>query len=611
MTMSAGCSLLLFCDDSVEVHYGDKGRLCLSPCGAEFMCEKPLPEAHPVHKPQRRRHRTEFVTSSCKDQVLEALNFRNTFALHPFLPSNLIPSGKRTRLMTKISEITWPSMEDDTGCVTRLEDGTVKVSSVDGHAHLYMSIYQQEFSVEYLCELSHSCMPKSQNKENPVSNDTNPANGKTKDRKNWKYSSCVLQEDSKSCATNHAFHYTWLVQRYSVASCPHTFQHAMNLALHFHRQSMLRNTDGSSDICTIIEDDESSKHLRNGAVSILPHTLPLSCPEPHLHRWNFSQSTMEQEDFLMTHPVPLKVVIYNGVLYRFFLDGPLSVEIYPGDGSVFRSEGDNIGKYFKHFYLNDKTGQVEDRLYTVRDLPPDKPRALYSVRSIISQARRFLELCCSKKLSLNSLSYTCCWKTESGADSGVTMPVVLEQCFMPDKGKFAVYSDNMVLASFIDGVVLFMIWSFTNFNKEEVLKDSMSVSHSSVQKHDHLCWCRLQFPNGASKLVELESPGEYVSYIRPAVAWCRSLDDRSQRNIPAPVVTENWLVEAELKKIQRFQFLLENGNTGSNKANVKLCSQPDNDDGLQEEMSAINIHSILEKTSKAIRDIDILLSSRK
>lgn len=117
--------------------------------------------------------------------------------------------------MKDISEVTWPSVDDDAGCVTRLEDGGVKVSSVDGHAHLYMPISQQEFTVEFLCQLS--CIPTSQNKENPVSSEPNPTSDKTRDSRIWKYSSCVLQEDSQSFVTKHAFQYTWLVQRYSTA----------------------------------------------------------------------------------------------------------------------------------------------------------------------------------------------------------------------------------------------------------------------------------------------------------------------------------------------------------------------------------------------------------
>ncbi|CAI9560231.1 unnamed protein product [Staurois parvus] len=40
------------------------------------------------------------------------------------------------------------------------------------------------------------------------------------------------------------------------------------------------------------------------------------------------------------------------------------------------------------------------------------------------------------------------------------MPILLEQCFMPDKGKFSVYSDNLIIGNFLDGVILFMIWDF-------------------------------------------------------------------------------------------------------------------------------------------------------
>lgn len=186
--------------------------------------------------------------------------------------------------MTDISEVTWPSVEDDAGSVTRLEDGSVKVSSVDGHARLYMPISQQEFTVEFVCQLS--CISTVQTKKNPVSSEPNTVNDNTRDSKRWKYSSCVLQEDAQSLVSKHAFQYTWLVQRYSTALCPQTFHHPMNLALHFHRQFTQNSTEGSSDTCTIIGDDECSKHLRNGAVSVLPCALPLSCPAAHLHRYS-------------------------------------------------------------------------------------------------------------------------------------------------------------------------------------------------------------------------------------------------------------------------------------------------------------------------------------
>ncbi|KAM9331002.1 uncharacterized protein C5orf34 homolog [Gastrophryne carolinensis] len=556
--MDSGVAAFLFCDESLEVRYGDGGRLCLSPCATHFLHERPQPGAHPLQPPHTARHRTEFATSTCRDKVLQALNFRNAFSCRPFLPSSLIPSDQKIRLLKEISEVTWPSMDKDSECVTRLDDGSIRISSEDGHAHLYMPALQKEFTVEFLCQLSSAmpvCAAVLQNKEVPASSEGKATENKTKCNKRSKYFSCALQEDPPSCVKVHALEYTWLVQRYSTACCPPPFHYPMCLALHFHRQSTQQSDVQSSDhTCDPMDDCDDAKHPRKGASSALPQSLPLNCPATHLHRWNV---TLENEDFLTTHPLPLKVVFYNGALYRYNLDGSPSLEVYPGDGSVFLSDGDGLGKYFKHYFL-DGERQIGERVYTFRDLPPDKPRAVYSVRSIITQARRFLELCCSKKLTLNSLSHLPCWTMVSGSEERLAAPVLLEQCFMPDKGNFAVYSDNMVLARFLDGVILFMIWSFTSFNKEDNgVKDSITVWNPlCTYKHERLAWCRLQFPNGASKLIELEAPREYTSYIRPAVAWCRWLDENSQSSTQAPIPRENWSVEAEIKKIQRFNCIL-------------------------------------------------------
>ncbi|XP_068107310.1 uncharacterized protein C5orf34 homolog [Hyperolius riggenbachi] len=600
----------LFSDDSVELRCGDGGRLCLSPCGTEFMYERPQPGAHPAHRPQRGRHRTEFTTSSCRDQVLQALSFRNTFSRRPFLPSSLIPSQKKIQVLSEISEVTWPSV-DNAEYVTRLEDGGIRISSLDGHAHLHMPALQKDFTVEFLCQLS-STIPgvSSASHEDPVSKEPKT---KPRDCRRSRYSSCTLQEASESFVTKHAFQYTWLVQRFSTASCPPAFHYPVSLAFHYHGQhSQQADTQGSAETCVSTANEACSKLLQNGTVSVLPQSLPLGCPATHLHRWNFCNFNLEEQDFIVAYPLPLKAVLYNGVLYRFTLEGSPSLDIYPGDGSVFLSEGEGIGKYFKHYFLN-RDKEVEDRLYTVRGLPPDNPRALYSVRSLISQAKRFWELCCSKRLTLNSLSNSCCWEMEAGIDSRAAVPVLLEQGFMPDIGKFAVYSDNMVLGSFLDGVILYMTWSFANFNKEKEVADSViGMQSTSTYKHRHVGLCRLQLSDGSSELVELESPGQYASYVRAAVAWCRWLDERSQSTLPAaPIAAEHWSVEAELKKIQRFQSVLESGSAGSRGGDINLPSRPGADRCAPERTAEMNIQSILEKTSKAIRDIDILLSSRK
>ncbi|XP_073440430.1 uncharacterized protein C5orf34 homolog isoform X2 [Dendrobates tinctorius] len=605
--MSAPGALLLYADDSVEAQFGDGARLLLSPCGTEFMYERPQAAGDAVQRPGRQR--TEYVTSSCREQVLRALNFRNTFSSRPFLPSSLIPSEEVTTVLPEISEVAWPSLEDDAGCVTHLEDGSVKVSSLDGHAHLYMTALQKELTVKFLCQLSCTpCAPENttHNKEN-----TDPQTAKiypTRNVNRSKYSSCVLQPESLLCLTKHACLYTWLLQRFSVADCPPSFQYPMDLALRFHREFPRQG-----DLERPVDEEETvtgSNSLENRTVSVLPRALPLTCSAAHVHRWSSCRFSLEGEDVLA---LPVKAVIDNDVLYRFILDGTNLVEIHLGDGSVFISEGDSMGKYFKHCFIKEDTKQTDERLYTARDLPPDKPRAPYSVRSLISQATRFLEFCCKHKLSIGPLPDTCCWRTGSGPASRAVAPVLLEQSFIPNQGRFAVYSNGAVYASYVDGVLLHMIWGFANFNKNEECPDGAALQKSSsAARHERFGFCCLRFPNGSSKLVEMEDPGEYASYIRTAVAWCRWLDEKSLGEITTCTTTETEMVKGfgtvarELQKIQRFNFLSENGRAQRPRNDTALPSRMDSDDG-----GDMNIPAILEKTAKAIQDIDSLLSSRR
>ncbi|XP_066458844.1 uncharacterized protein C5orf34 homolog isoform X2 [Eleutherodactylus coqui] len=583
--MSAPCALVLYADDAVQLRYRDGARLLLSPCGTEFMYERPQAGGHPVQRPKRGRHRTEYVTSSCREQVLQALNFRNTFSSCPFIPSSLIPSEETVTLLTEISEVTWPSPGDDTGCVTHLPDGSVKVSSLDGHAHLHMTALQKEFTVRFLCQLSCTpCVPEPPTHNNVTSDPKSEGIKSTRNVSRSKYSSFVLQEESAAHLTKYASRYSWLLQRFSVANCPPSFQYPMGLALHFHRESAQegekRQSVGTEE--TVIDCDLPERRM----VSVLPRALPLACSAAHLH--------------------------------RFILDGTNLVEIHPGDGSVFISENNYMGKYFKHYFMKEDSKQIEDRLYSVRDLPPDTPRARYSVRTVISQARRFLEFCCKHKLSINPLSHTCCWKTGSGPDSRAVVPVLLEQSFIPSQGRFAVYSNNTVLASYLDGVILYMIWNFSNFNRNEECPDGTSLQKSSrTAEHEQFGWCCLRFPDGSSKLLEMEDPGDYASYIRTAVAWCRWLDEKSLGKMLTPITTETDILKGfgtvarELEKIQRFNFLTANVSQQSPRKDIKLPSGLDSADDVTDGIGDMDIQSVLEKTSKAIQDIDLLLSSRK
>ncbi|KAM4808345.1 uncharacterized protein C5orf34 homolog [Rhinophrynus dorsalis] len=564
-------SLFLYHDGSVEALYQDGARLRMSPCGSEFVYERPEPSSHSLRKPERRRHRTEFVTSSCRDRVQQVLNFRNTFSCRPFLPSSIIPTENKIVLLTEISEVTWPSL-DDNGFVTRLDDGSVKVSSIDGHAHLYMTALRKEFTVEYLCQLSckisaphPDCADGAKSDlQNCIGNKVldepsifKKAGSKATYNRNSRYFSLFEEREETDPGTKHAFHYTLLLQRWSVSSCPDVFQYPMGLALHFHLKSS--TADERNDPSTHCESKGGSDLKEPGTkwvVSLLPKALPLSCQATHLHRWDFSD--LDKQTDIMMYPSPLNVAVCGDITYRFTFEGTSSVEIYPGDGSVFISDGLHLGKYFKHSFLTNDSKKKE-RTYRAKDLPPDKPRTTYSVRSVITQATRFLELFCWNKLSLNPLSNTCCWKM--GLSNETLFP----------------------------------------------------LKSSTVLKHDFPGWCRLHFPNGETKLVQLACPGDYASYIRSAIVWSRRLDEKTQREHVKPITEESSTVLQEYYLSflnQQTLVLLENGCNMSHRSDVKPCTQKDPHESA-ENVSEINIQSVLEKTSKAIRDIDSLLSSRK
>ncbi|XP_053304057.1 uncharacterized protein C5orf34 homolog [Spea bombifrons] len=605
---------LLYSDESAEALYEDGVRLLLSPCGTEFVYETSEPRAHPLQTPHRSRHRTEFATSSCLDRVLQVLDFRNKFSGCPFIPLSILPPEKTVSHLSEISGVTWPRLEDNE-FVGGLEGGGVKVSSLDGNANLYMSALKKEFLVEFLCQLScktPALNPESQSQDllpHPLRyGERIPETGNkipsSKGRSGSKYSSSVIQVMDDLRFAKHGFRYSWLVQRFSVSCCPAEFYYPMSVALRFLNRSS-ENEPRDGDTPTGSETTGEPENFREGAGSVLPKALPLTCRRTHLHRWNFCNPGMSS-----TFSMPLKVAVCGDVTYRFFFDGAGCVEIYPGDGSVFVSDGSCLGKYFKHQFLNEGTKLTEERTYMASDLPPDKPRAVYSVRALITQAVRFLEMSCKAKLSLNRLSDTCCWKP--GVDTEhVGLPELLEQSFIPGKGRFAVYSDNVVLVNYLDGVTLHTVWNFAHFNKHEKGQVKGPINISPHLKNG-FGWCQLNFPDGAAKVVQLESPGDYSSYIKAVIAWCVQIDDTARKRTVAPLGKENWSVEAELQKIQRFQFLVQNSTAVKCRdlSSVPVRSRRD-ENALREISCEMNIQSVLQKTSKAIQDIDLLLSSRK
>ncbi|XP_053860334.1 uncharacterized protein C5orf34 homolog [Vidua macroura] len=332
--MEAERLMVLFEDGSVEVHYAGGSRLLLSPCGSEYLYEAALPAAaHSLQPAETTRQRVAFVVSAYREQLLRALDFRNAFSSRPYLPSHVIPPERkkisislgapteyerlhsmvrilRQRinqiLLSDILEIKWPDpvIADLTRC---FDNGSVKISSVDGYAHLYLSELQQEFTVEFLCKVSQSSAASSGSSEKnsnyqsgdqcgkPSKNSAAEVSSKQRRIENRNKCGCAesrYREPTKPkdqrdgvplFHTNCSSEYTWVTQHWSVSLCPEEWKYPLSLALKCCNVHTVENVYETNS-CTAVEGDVLADPEIHETVSCLPTALPLSCRAPHLHR---------------------------------------------------------------------------------------------------------------------------------------------------------------------------------------------------------------------------------------------------------------------------------------------------------------------------------------
>ncbi|XP_010584130.1 PREDICTED: uncharacterized protein C5orf34 homolog [Haliaeetus leucocephalus] len=513
-----------------------------------------------------------YGDDSVEEQLLRALDFRNKFASRPYLPSHVIPPERKKILFSDILEVRWP--DPTTADLTRfIDNGSVKISSVDGYAHLYLSELQQEFTVEFLCKVSQSSAASSRSSQKNSDYQTGDQYGKSSKKSVAEMSLKQMRTENKKnehgCAEGkcrepaipadqkdrdgvplfytNCSEYTWVTQRWSVSSYPEQWKYPLFLALMCCNLHTVKN---------VMKTCEKNNHTSIGAdvlidpetrerVSCLPTALPLSCRAPHLHRWTSCDFFQNRGTEKYSCPQLIQIVWCQGVLYRFIHDRTNITEIYPGDDSFFKSEGAFLGNYFIHYAIQKGTKKREEKMYSVNSLPPDVPGNPYSISSVVTQATKILQYCYKTKLSLTHNCYLCCWKMVPETDGREMLPVLLYEKVIPSIGRLIVYSDHKVHTAFWDGMTLIMIWDF-------------SSSCSKIQVNEDVGWCKLTTPDGVQQLIKISHPGIYERYIRTAIEWCRSLNERKE--IPEytahSVTEENWSADVELEKIQRFNCIL-------------------------------------------------------
>ena len=206
----------------------------------------------------------------------------------------------------------WPSLDTDDG-MTCMQNGTVRISSLDAHAYLCLPKSQHEFTVHFLCKVSQkpdsSIVVSKKNNKGKKDKQVEKAGKicthgslsgqrKLKNKENELYHQIVKSKgpSEKSCVnaaegrevlsspgTKDTCVYTWVKQCWSVASCPEEWKYPLSLALRFHNK--ISSTSGiDADITQkrMLISDVSEE--RGKEVSVLPKALLLSCPAPHLHR---------------------------------------------------------------------------------------------------------------------------------------------------------------------------------------------------------------------------------------------------------------------------------------------------------------------------------------
>uniref|UniRef100_A0A2K6UBW2 Chromosome 5 open reading frame 34 n=1 Tax=Saimiri boliviensis boliviensis TaxID=39432 RepID=A0A2K6UBW2_SAIBB len=605
--MAAELRMVLYEDDSVQVQYVDGSKLQLSPCGSEFLFEKSPPvSAHPLEQPERIRQRTHFVISTYRDQLQRALDFRNSSATCPFLSETIIPSERKKHIFIDITEVRWPSPDTD-GSMICMESGIVKITSLDGHAYLCLPRSQQEFTVYFLCKVSqkpdssavlsetNNKVPKDKlvEKASKICTHGNLSGQRLKNKENelpcqiMKSKETLKKmrgvhgtegrEELPSPGTKHTCVYTWVKQCWSVAACPQEWKYPLSLALHFHNKiSNMSKIDAHITQSRFLASDISVE--RGKVISVLPRALSLSCPVPHLHRWNFCDTLLQKQSDEYSYPELVKMVWYKGVTYRLTHQNMNSIEIYPGDGSVFRSEGAYFGNYFTYYSIQEGSDEI-------------------------------LQHCVTMRLSLSHNYRICCWKMVPGINDCNILPLLLKETLIPSVGRFLAYSDDRVHAIFLDGITLTLNWNF-----------SSPIEKGQANQGLNLSWCKLTFPDGQDQLIQVEHPGPYERYVTTVTSWCRRLTQTSPREMPthssSSVLQENWSVASELEKIQKFNLLLENSgilNQISNKKNEQSSDdyKPGSSETLPDEVNENKVLIALKKTSEILQDIDCLLSNSK
>ncbi|XP_070539183.1 uncharacterized protein C5orf34 homolog [Ptychodera flava] len=637
---------------------------------------------HPLQDLHRVQQRTQFVTSEFKGKVLEALEFRNRFAERPYICAELLDENDIVNVHSDVDHFRWPVEadpgsvkvhQDGSVCVTAMDghasltlapqqqEFTVKylakvgaiLTRDAGSTHGRIPMGRANRFLDADMEMDGSFTGMLQNQLSKRCKDEGLPGNKGKADAEDEGTRSDKQNKSEQNKSPKIFYY-WMIQHFSVAACPRRWEHALKLvssvlpgnnANEVNADGMQINSSddsqGNQEKMSVSKEREKRSTGGKVITSLPPTTLTLSCRASHLHKWNSvpPPGISVLDDVYNVRQEKLKIIYVDGVVYRLNWAVPPSIEVCPGDGSMIRSKGPT-GCFFRHYrYTN---SAVEERVYSTENPPPDTARLQYSIRNLINQASRLYYHMTHQSFAIIETESTCCWKVKPTLiQPTVPSPAsLLEETQVPELGRFSAFTDGRVRIVFADRTMLDMKWDFTKRLKKQDADNSgfldevcdiendpphPSLSLPKIRAHQTVPngACRLLLPNGQYQLVSLHQPCGFYRYVSVAMEWAAWVNSSPNERLDfyQGRVTEfnkARAVNAELKKIETFNYLLENTHIPSRHNLGPLPGSQIDSSKSHGGIEAIPgprvgpamIQEVLKRTSQTINDISSILDKK-
>ncbi|TRY71438.1 hypothetical protein DNTS_011672 [Danionella cerebrum] len=204
-----------------------------------------------------------------------------------------------------------------------------------------------------------------------------------------------------------------------------------------------------------------------------------------------------------------------------------------------------------------RSNGVEDCVYYLCGLPPDVPGQLYSIQSVVTRASRILKSFMEARGSVRATPTLSCWNQTVLCDCAR----VVQEVSVPGTGEFKAHSDGTVEVLFMDGVKAQMTWSSEAYAPAQCGEMEQKPRADPGASHR---WCQLSFSDGHQTLVGDFRAGENQEIELPHLP-------SSMRSLPSQ-------------------------------------KTPESASGM--EITETFVSKALQKTSRAIQEIDWLLSDR-